>query len=286
MEQQISEILTAVTCMRTEQKLMVERLDKVESELASVNAPQTRNKDGNNTPVSDGGVIQGVNTAAGPHHTPDPPSAVGAVGHSPQVNFNTSAGDNSIQDEYMSIKDKVSSVKIPQELRVSLSKAGIKKENTVAANIISNSAKYVETAIKLMWNIDDNVDPNQLVELFSVLKAHIDYLRQEQSALVVSSQFGAQTSQLFRNLNRGTCNLDDRQLENLLKAVQITSHSSDAHRQHQHTSYRGGWRGAAYHQAYRGGRGRGWSHGGSRGGHSGGATGTDSHTSAGHNTDD
>ena len=58
-------------------------------------------------------------------------------------------GDNfaSVQDKYQSIKDKVSSVKIPQELRVGNSRAGIKREDSIAANIVSNSAKYVETTI-------------------------------------------------------------------------------------------------------------------------------------------
>ena len=48
-------------------------------------------------------------------------------------------------------------------------------------------------------------------------------MRQEHSALVVSGKFGSKTSQLFKNLSRGTTNLDERQLDSLLKAVQITS---------------------------------------------------------------
>ena len=133
---------------------------------------------------------------------------------------------SSIQDEFNSIKDKVSSVKIPPELRVGNSRTGIKREDTNTANIIANSAKFAETTIKLLWNLEEERADEILFEIFNVQKAHIDYLRQEHSALVVSGQFGTKTSQLFKNLSRGTTNLDDKSLDSLLKAVQITSNES------------------------------------------------------------
>ena len=133
---------------------------------------------------------------------------------------------SSIQDEFNSIKDKVSSVKIPPELRVGNSRTGIKREDTNTANIIANSAKFAETTIKLLWNLEEERADEILFEIFNVQKAHIDYLRQEHSALVVSGQFGTKTSQLFKNLSRGTTNLDDKSLDSLLKAVQITSNEN------------------------------------------------------------
>ena len=39
----------------------------------------------------------------------------------------------------------------------------------------------------------------------------------------MAGQFGQKTSKLFKNLSRGTSNLDHSQLDTLLKAVQITS---------------------------------------------------------------
>ena len=75
-----------------------------------------------------------------------------------------------------------------------------------------------------MWpGLDDDTSQEELLEILYVQKPHIDYLRQEHSGLVVSGQFGSKTSQLFKNLSRGTTNLDDKQLDSLLKAVQITS---------------------------------------------------------------
>ena len=152
----------------------------------------------------------------------------------------------SVQDEFNSIKDKVTSVKLPPELRVGNSRAGIKRDDTNAANIIANSAKFAETTIKLLWNIEDAIDKTTILhEIFNVQKAHIDYLRQEHSALVVNGQFGQKTSQLFKNLSRGTTNLDDKQLDSLLKAVQITAADSRPPAPRGRGSgWRGGWRGS------------------------------------------
>ena len=44
--------------------------------------------------------------------------------------------------------------------------------------------------------------------------------------MVVTGQFGQRTSQLFRNLSRGTSNLDNKDLGTLLKAVQLTGAGS------------------------------------------------------------
>ena len=127
-----------------------------------------------------------------------------------------------VQDEFTAIKDKVSSVKLPPELRVGNSKVGIRREDQLTANIIVNSARYVETTVKLLWNLENGASKEDLIEIFNVQKAHIDYLRQEHSGLVVTGQFGQKTSQLFRNLSRGTSKLDNKDLNTLLKAVQLT----------------------------------------------------------------
>ena len=106
-----------------------------------------------------------------------------------------------------------------------------------------------------------------LIEIFNIQKANIEYLRQEHSSLVVAGQFGTRTSQLFRNLSRGTTNLDDRHLDILTKAVQISG-SDNTQR---YTSSRGGDRGRGFSNAYP--RARGSYHGSGywRGGRGGGS---------------
>ena len=176
--------------------------------------------------------------------------------------------NNSVQDEYQGIKDKVANVKIPQELRCGTSKAGIRREDSNAANIISNCAKYVETTIKLLWSLDEEPTQEELIEVFQIQKAHIDYLRQEHSALLVSSQFGGKTSQLFKNLSRGTTNLDEKQLDTLLKAVQITGNDPNS-RSKPRDNFRG--RGSSF-MSYNSGYGSryrsGYQRGGGNHGHS------------------
>ena len=127
METAISDIQKLLQSMSDEQKVIIQRLEKVESGQISDRDSQTPNN-GISSSAAFGGVRpRAVNNAAGPQSIPDPSDPAGAVGNSPQVNYNTSAGMNSIQDEYLAIKDKVSNVKIPQEFRVSQSKSGIKK---------------------------------------------------------------------------------------------------------------------------------------------------------------
>ena len=111
-----------------------------------------------------------------------------------------------------------------------------------------------------MWNLEEDASQDDLLEIFNVQKAHIDYLRQEHSALVVAGQFGAKTSQLFKNLSRGTTNLDDKQLDSLLKAVQITSNDPST-RQKPREDYRSRGSFNNYNSGYSfGGRGRGTSY--------------------------
>ena len=40
----------------------------------------------------------------------------------------------------------------------------IKRDDTNAANIIANSAKFAETTIKLLWNIEDAIDKNTKID--------------------------------------------------------------------------------------------------------------------------
>ena len=75
-----------------------------------------------------------------------------------------------VQDEFTAIKDKVSSVKIPPELRVGNSKVGIRREDQLTANIIGNSARYVETTLKLLWNLNNGASKDDLIDIFMFRK--------------------------------------------------------------------------------------------------------------------
>ena len=248
--------------MKTGQEIVLSRLDSIDSEIAVLKV-----QNGNIQPQDVPGA--NVNNASSlPLHRATnlriPSDTVGTAVVGPQVPEASTGHPISVQDEYQAIKGRLSSVKIPQELRVGTSRPGIRREDNGAANIISNSAKYVETTIKLLWELtDENVSQEKLVELFNIQKAHVEYLRQEHSGLVVAGQFGNKTSQLFKNLSRGTSNLDDKHLDILSKAVQITSSENSSRK----PVAKGGYSG---YGGFSGARGRGYSGGGHGGGYGGG----------------
>ena len=231
MEAQLNEIVQALKALNEAQSDTKLRLDSMQSEVQSVKSQLSAFDSSNATGVpasasSDANLrSSGTQPLLTATTLTSPVLSSDTAGYSLPAQSVASVAPTTIQDEFQSIKDKLASVKIPPELRVGTSRTGIRREDASAANVIANSAKYVETAIKLLWKTDGNATytAEDLIDIFNIQKAHIDYLRCEHSALVVAGQFGPKTSQLFKNLNRGTTNLDDKQLDTLHKAVQITS---------------------------------------------------------------
>ena len=252
MEAQLNEIILELKSLKAGQDETTARLDSMQSEVAGMKSQISAHEDSNTAGIPSIGATA-THRSSGTPTLPTAPTLAGPLpsgdtaGCSIQAQPVASIAQTTIQDEFQSIKDKLSSVKIPPELRVGTSRTGIRREDASAANVIANSAKYVETSIKLLWKTDSNstYTAEDLIDIFNIQKAHIDYLRSEHSALVVAGQFGPKTSQLFKNLNRGTTNLDDRQLDTLHKAVQITSCQGGE----RNTAFRGG-------NSYFGGRGR------------------------------
>ena len=231
MEEAIIALTNKISEFGENQNAVLMRLSELESELSAIKRQevQNRNNSSDPPPADRSQQVGGRTERAAQPSSPGPAGASGTLSCATSPSgLHAAEAQHTVQDEYLSIKDKVSGVKIPPEFRVINSRTGIKRDDNNTANLIANSAKYVETTIKLLWNVEENLTKEQLLDVFSVQKAHIDYLRQEHSALVVAGQFGAKTSTLFKSLNRGTSNLDDRQLDTLLKAVQITSNSSES----------------------------------------------------------
>ena len=187
MEEQIQQIQDNLESFQTVQQSILDRLKSIEKGGSKPNSNSGINNSSAGGPSSVNNKAQhGANSlhqALGNHSPANICIAAANAQADPVARV-----DSSVQDEYKGIKDKVASVKIPQELRCGTSKAGIRREDSNAANIISNCAKYVETTIKLLWSLDEEPTKEELIEVFQIQKAHIDYLRQEHSALLVSSQ--------------------------------------------------------------------------------------------------
>ena len=151
MEKQISDLNETLKAFGVGQQEILNHLEKVDREIAELKS--LRNEESN---VTDRPRTVAADQPPSVPQAPSqrsPSSPAGTAVHSLQLPVEHAGSVIPIQDEYQAIKDKLSGVKIPQELRVGTSRSGIRREDNIAANIVANSAKYVETTIKLLWNM-------------------------------------------------------------------------------------------------------------------------------------
>ena len=147
--------------------------------------------------------------------------------HSPEP-FDFTSVD--AQEDFQSIKDSVQKVKLPPELKLDESKQGIKREDQQTLNVLSRTARYAETTLKVLSTFDDiqyneSVD-NKLAQIVKIQQAQICYLRDEYANLIVQSKFDKSTSQTFRALHKNTSGLNPQALQNLKLASAISASAS------------------------------------------------------------
>jgi hypothetical protein len=185
-------------------------------------------------------------------HSPPFPEGQGAAGpgHVSVTDVPT------LERDFEVIKDCLNKIKLPEDLKLIDSKQGIKKEDQGALHIISKNARYVETAMKWLSTQDDTVHP-ELSHLYTILRAQMQFLQTEYSALVVKGTFDEDTAKIFKCLQKNTLNFRGDALNQLRSAAEIS-----AAKQHQRATSNQ-WRGSR--TSYRGrpdfrysrGRGRG-----------------------------
>ena len=76
------------------------------------------------------------------------------------------------------------------------------------------------------------------------LMAHMRYLQEEHGSLYVGGQYGTQTKNIYRSMQKNTSNLTPEDIENLKTAVSITPMPQAFSQDNtQGGGFRGGWRG-------------------------------------------
>lgn len=142
------------------------------------------------------------------------------------------AREGEIQRDFERIRDSLSRIPLPNNLRVHDTSTGIKSDCRPQLKIIQKSARFAETALKLLASLDsptpttlsyDNVDINNL---YTVLKAQISFLQAEYSNLVVRSTFNDETSRLFRSLEASSSSFNERSLQNIRVAAELAAVSN------------------------------------------------------------
>ena len=135
----------------------------------------------------------------------------------------TSPAVGDASTEYVSVRNKHSTVKLPQELTLPDSgKTGIKRTDQPMMNVISKSAKHIETAFKVLKSADDTNTGQTFEDLFTVLYALMQFLQEEQASLVVNSTFDPTVGRFFRALQRGG-SFTPAAIDNLRSAASIAA---------------------------------------------------------------
>ncbi|KAF0291211.1 hypothetical protein FJT64_010634 [Amphibalanus amphitrite] len=124
-----------------------------------------------------------------------------------------------VQAEFRAIRESVAQVKLPPDLMVGDSRAGVCRADLPKFNIIQKSARYQETVLKLLSTCDPaDAAVNQVS---AVSLAHLRFLQEEYMQLLVSNQFDDGTAKLFSTLQQNPAAFTPNSLENLQRAVSI-----------------------------------------------------------------
>ncbi len=145
--------------------------------------------------------------------------------------INNSPTSHELQSRYRQVRDAYSKHKLPNHVIVPEAKSG-KRETQPLATAINRGARYAETALKVVWSLEDVPEhlSDQLGELSSVLQANIAFLQEEQANVFVKNNFDTDTARIFRSLQGSSVGFAQSTVENMHIAANLASASTRATR--------------------------------------------------------
>lgn len=155
------------------------------------------------------------------------------------------------QGEFQTLKDSLSRLKLPSELKLNESRQGIQRADQAVYHVLTRCARYSETSLKLLSTIEPGtiITAETLEQFFLINQAQIQYLQDEYASILVNSQFDTTTSKLFRALQKNTSGLNASALETLRSAASLSAAAkppaSTASRQYSTYNNRGQYRGGS-----------------------------------------
>ena len=124
-----------------------------------------------------------------------------------------------LQTEFKNIRDSLVKVKLPPDLVVGDSRAGVNKSDWPKFQVIQKCARFQETTLKLLSQCA-STEP-VLSEFTTIALAQLRYLQEEYTNLLVANQFDEGTTKLFQTLQQNPASFTPGALENLQRAVSI-----------------------------------------------------------------
>ena len=126
------------------------------------------------------------------------------------------------QNAFKELRDKVSNIPCPAELKVRTDRSGIRRDDQAKINLIATCAKFSETLIKVA--ISDVQDADQLKQdVFAGAAYQQKTLQTEFSVILVDNSFDAATAKLYKQLRKNTSAFDPESLGAIKDAVAVRS---------------------------------------------------------------
>ena len=131
---------------------------------------------------------------------------------------------SNVQREFEQIRDSLVRTVLPPYLRVNDSPTGIARECKQTLKILSKTARYAETGLKIIaTSTTPTLTEEEIHKIYAVLQAQTNYLQAEYSTLVVQSTFDSETSKVFRQLESNSHTFTDRSLTNIRVAAELAA---------------------------------------------------------------
>jgi len=147
------------------------------------------------------------------------------TGNPPLPGAARSTSQPDTQGDFQALRDSLSKVKLPADVKLNDSRQGIKRTDQPLMNALAKCGRYCETGIKFLCSLEAGTELTQekLDNLFLIQYAQIKYLQEEYASLLVSGQFDASTAKIFRSLQKNTSGFDQESLETLRAAATLSA---------------------------------------------------------------
>ena len=130
-----------------------------------------------------------------------------------------------LQEQFKTIKDTLSKVKLPLGFKTDFSLRGVGRNQTSSAKIINNCCEYSETLMKyvLCLQSGDPIQEDNINTLMNILAAQIKYLQSEKAICFVNGKFGENVGTLFREFKSHTSVFSPEDVQVLEHVAQLAN---------------------------------------------------------------
>ena len=130
-----------------------------------------------------------------------------------------------LQDQFKTIKDTLSKVKLPLGFKTDFSLRGVGRQHTSSAKVINNCCEYAETLMKyvLCLSAGETISEDNINTLMNILAAQIKYLQSEKAVCFVNGKFGENVGTLFREFKSHSSVFSPEDVQTLEHVAQLAN---------------------------------------------------------------